>query len=60
MPFSERISWAVGGMVLTAGLLFARSGIYFARNLFIYFVCVRVVLRKEIWEKRWVIRLELV
>ncbi|KAH6794202.1 hypothetical protein C2S52_004679 [Perilla frutescens var. hirtella] len=23
MPFSERISWAVGGMVLTAGLLFA-------------------------------------
>lgn len=24
MPLSERISWAVGGMVLTAGLLFAR------------------------------------
>ncbi|KAL3814668.1 hypothetical protein ACJIZ3_015936 [Penstemon smallii] len=24
MPFNERISWAVGGMVLTAGLLFAR------------------------------------
>ncbi|XP_057493467.1 folate-binding protein 1-like [Actinidia eriantha] len=23
MPFSERVSWAVGGMVLTAGLLFA-------------------------------------
>jgi hypothetical protein len=25
MPFSERVSWAVGGMVLTAGLLFLRS-----------------------------------
>lgn len=25
MPFSERVSWAVGGMVLTAGLLFIRS-----------------------------------
>lgn len=25
MPFSERVSWAVGGMVLTAGLLFVRS-----------------------------------
>lgn len=24
MPFSERVSWAVGGMVLTAGLLFVR------------------------------------
>lgn len=27
MPFNERVSWAVGGMVLTAGLLFARSEI---------------------------------
>ncbi|XP_058076561.1 folate-binding protein 1 isoform X3 [Magnolia sinica] len=26
MPFSERVSWAVGGMVLTAGLLFIRGG----------------------------------
>ncbi|OVA02630.1 Folate receptor-like [Macleaya cordata] len=25
MPFNERVSWAVGGMVLTAGLLFVRS-----------------------------------
>lgn len=25
MPFSEKVSWAVGGMVLTAGLIFARS-----------------------------------
>lgn len=25
MPFSERVLWAVGGMVLTAGLLFVRS-----------------------------------
>ncbi|KAL6517752.1 hypothetical protein OROMI_033453 [Orobanche minor] len=25
MPFNERVSWAVGGMVLTAGLLFLRS-----------------------------------
>lgn len=24
MPFRERVSWAVGGMVLTAGLLFLR------------------------------------
>jgi hypothetical protein len=24
MPFSEKISWAVGGLVLTAGLLFMR------------------------------------
>ncbi|KAL6515202.1 hypothetical protein OROHE_018834 [Orobanche hederae] len=24
MPFNERVSWAVGGMVLTAGLLFLR------------------------------------
>lgn len=24
MPFSERISWAIGGMVLTAGLVFIR------------------------------------
>lgn len=24
MPFSEKVSWAVGGMVLTAGLLFMR------------------------------------
>ena len=24
MPFSERVSWAVGGMVLTAGLFFLR------------------------------------
>ena len=29
MPFSERVSWAVGGMVLTAGLLFARFDNYF-------------------------------
>lgn len=28
MPFSERVSWAVGGMVLTAGLLFVRSDTY--------------------------------
>lgn len=26
MPFSERVSWAVGGLVLTAGLLFVRFG----------------------------------
>lgn len=25
MPFVERVSWAVGGMVLTAGLIFIRS-----------------------------------
>lgn len=25
MPFSERVSWAIGGMALTAGLLFIRS-----------------------------------
>lgn len=25
MPFSERVSWAIGGMVLTAGLVFIRS-----------------------------------
>lgn len=25
IPFVERVSWAVGGMVLTAGLIFARS-----------------------------------
>ncbi|KAG8390982.1 hypothetical protein BUALT_Bualt01G0140400 [Buddleja alternifolia] len=25
MPFNERVCWAVGGMVLTAGLLFARK-----------------------------------
>ena len=25
MPSNERVSWAVGGMVLTAGLLFIRS-----------------------------------
>lgn len=25
MPFNDRVSWAVGGMVLTAGLLFLRS-----------------------------------
>ena len=24
MPFKERVSWAVGGLVLTAGLLFVR------------------------------------
>lgn len=24
MPFSDKVSWAVGGMVLTAGLLFLR------------------------------------
>lgn len=25
MPFNERVSWAIGGMVLTAGLVFIRS-----------------------------------
>lgn len=25
MPFGERVSWAIGGMVLTAGLVFVRS-----------------------------------
>ena len=25
MPFGERVSWAIGGMVLTAGLMFIRS-----------------------------------
>lgn len=25
MPFGERVSWAIGGMVLTAGLVFIRS-----------------------------------
>ena len=28
MPLSESISWAVGGMVLTAGLIFARSVLF--------------------------------
>lgn len=42
MPLSERISWAVGGMVLTAGLLFARLALLY-RNLFISScVCLRV------------------
>jgi hypothetical protein len=25
MPVGERVSWAIGGMVLTAGLIFIRS-----------------------------------
>lgn len=28
MPFSERVCWAVGGMVLTAGLFFTRLDYY--------------------------------
>ena len=36
MTFSERVSWAVGGMVLTAGLLFLRSDIFLQKiQLFI-------------------------
>ena len=39
MPFSEKVSWAVGGMVLTAGLIFARldnfvNGIKSIRHVF--------------------------
>ena len=38
MPFSERVSWAVGGMVLTAGLLFIRSdhSLSHLRSIFYY------------------------
>ncbi|XP_012088984.1 uncharacterized protein LOC105647486 isoform X2 [Jatropha curcas] len=32
MPFSEKVSWAVGGMVLTAGLLFLRRKSYSQRQ----------------------------
>lgn len=35
MPFSETISWAVGGMVLTAGLLFARLAFFLVMYLYI-------------------------
>lgn len=36
-PFSERVSWAVGGMVLTAGLLFIRS-VFLAYSLPVQFI----------------------
>lgn len=38
MPFNERVSWAVGGMVLTAGLLYTRSehSLSHLRSVFYY------------------------
>ncbi|KAL0364818.1 UNVERIFIED_CONTAM: hypothetical protein Sangu_0579400 [Sesamum angustifolium] len=57
MPFNERVSWAVGGMVLTAGLLFARLGKYFLLSLsfFSWVGCLGTWCQKgeAIWEKRW-------
>lgn len=38
MPSSERISWAIGGMVLTAGLVFMRSE-----------YCLRPCLHDSVW-----------
>lgn len=35
MQFGERVSWAVGGLVLTAGLLFVRSDYYLATGFMI-------------------------
>lgn len=48
MPFSERISWAVGGMVLTAGLLFARSAFFFS-NVFIYLHMFMFMVSQKDW-----------
>lgn len=33
MPINERVSWAVGGMVLTAGLLFLRSDSFLSTTI---------------------------
>lgn len=50
IPFSERVSWAIGGMVLTAGLLFARSGIYFEEIMYLF--CVFVWCLRQEYGKR--------
>lgn len=46
MPYSERVSWAVGGLVLTAGLLFVRWETLIPQ-LFCSHICIMALLISE-------------